>query len=291
MKNTIFDKFHFCILALGNMDEAGFISLKSIVGLEDIRICALVDVTGKRWIEQSLIRMNGSNNICYHTIDEDLNVESAEKFYSNYGTKEFASITILKWTLIRQILMLHTESRFIVFSDLDVVWRVKPSFGISFFDDKSKHAAFQDDSNQYGTKYCTGIMLWKNSEFSIDLLTKIENYNLNLINSNQNANDEFALNSWYRQNTDLNYFYTLPRHEYVIGHKIMSLLTNRLPYNCSHFIAFHANYCLGIKNKAILLNIVSNSSAKKLTKFKFLSLAMYVKLRTRYSFYFNQLKQ
>jgi hypothetical protein len=268
----------FCILVFGDMGKAGFLSFESILSLNDISVCALTDSAGKDWIKQSLFKLKKSDFICYHPLNDERQFFLGRNKYSLFGTDDFASITIHKWDLIKQTIKERKDNKFIVFSDLDVIWRQKPAEIVDFANDRTKFAAFQDDSNQYGKKFCTGIMLWKNSRFSMTLLNRIKRHNIDLLGQKANTNDEQALNSWYRHKATSDFFYSLPVNKFVIGHNLFSLLINRVPFKFNDFIAFHANYCVGLKNKLRLLKIASEKDLSTLKKLKYLMILSYVKL-------------
>ncbi len=281
MKNI--DVTRFCILVFGNLGEAGSISLRSLVDLPDIKICAMVDHIGRKWIE-SVLDAKSQQLFCYHLLSKPATfIESRDIDYSNFGTSRFASLTTFKWKLIKESLVEQKDDDYVVFTDLDIFWRRKPHLELSFLEDKHRCAVFQDDSNESGTKFCTGIMVWKNTVLSRKLLDKVNHYNIQLLKTSPRATDENAVNNLYRSSVEFNHFSSLPIKEYVIGHKLMQLILNRYPYRFDSFTAFHANYCVGLDKKTFLLRIASTNELSFFMKLRALLVIIGIKLWNRLS--------
>lgn len=218
---------------------------------------------GKTWVDSILNSVDKEVKVCFHNIGVPLPLSSGKNRYSNFGTNNFARSVLLKWELIQQSLS-ENDSSFVVFSDLDVVWMQSPDMGDIFFKDPTKLVAFQEDFSDKGSKFCTGIMIWKNTAVACKILEDIQKYNLKLLETNPLATDENAVNSWAKRNTEKEFFYYLNRYQYVIGHKIISLILNLKPYSFKFFTAVHANYFLGLNQKFHILNLVLKSNSNSL---------------------------
>jgi hypothetical protein len=270
----------FCIVVYGDLGKAGIISLRSILNLPNSRICAMTDQQGKSWIELNL--GNKGKDICYHTVKSSNLVFSLKSNgYANFGTENFAHVMTLKWTLIKESLLENDNLGLVIYTDLDIYWRKVPDKNLAFFTDTHKFAAFQDDSNQFGTKFCAGIMIWKNLEYSIILLDELQNYNYELLKINPKITDENALNNLCRTKLGFDYFMSLPGNDFVIGHKLLHLLLKIKPFNFKSFTAFHANYCIGLEQKDALLKIASRKSPNLLRNIMDIIIVIRIKILNR----------
>ena len=251
------EKVRFCLLVFGNMGAPGIISFKSILEVNRARVCVLANISGRNWIESILESVDGKSRICFHEPDSDMKMKLLNsKSYSEFGSKNFAEITFLKWDLLLQTLN-ENDQNIIVFSDLDVYWKRDPSYELKSLLVGSKNAAIQQDFNKLGSKFCTGIMAWKNTILSKKLISEIRQFNLEILVKNPSLTDENALNSWYKRSKSKDYFIFLPTEKFIIGHRIIHLILGISGFNLKKFVAFHANYCIGEVNKSIMLDIAS----------------------------------
>lgn len=249
------DQTNFVILAIGNLGTSGEISLKSMLSLKPKRICYLADQKGESWLVETLNRNYANSKIlCQHKVDKTYykQLKINQNLQSRYfGQEDFVRITPLKWLVINQSLVQHNKEKFIVFSDLDVLW-FKPE-GV----DKPKGIQMQDDSWELTKKqhYCTGIMVWPNSASSIKIARQIYRFQRDQIIQGNLLPDEPAFNTFINKFNITNLITPLNKDGFIIGHRVRALLRKEKTI-LDAATAYHANYFVGNYQKKIVLKTV-----------------------------------
>jgi hypothetical protein len=249
------DQTNFVILAIGNLGTSGEISLKSMLSLKPKRICYLADQKGESWLVETLNRNNANSKIlCQHKVNKTYykQLKINRNLQSRYfGQEDFIRITPLKWLVINQSLVKHRKEKFIVFSDLDVLWLKPPKIN------NSKKIQIQDDSWKLTRKqhYCTGIMVWPNSTSSKKMTKQIYTFQRNLIIQGNLIPDEPAFNGFINQYNTTNLITPLNKDSFIIGHRAMALLRKEKGV-LDAATAYHANYFVGNYQKEIVLKTV-----------------------------------
>ena len=249
------DQTNFVILAIGNLGTSGEISLKSMLSLKPKRICYLADQKGESWLVET-INQNKANSkiLCPHKVNKTYykQLRINHNLQSSYfGQDDFIKITPLKWLVINQSLAQHEKEKFIVFSDLDVLW-FKPE-GL----DKPKKIQIQDDSWESNKKlhYCTGIMVWPNSTRSIKITSQIYRFQRDQIMKGNLLPDEPAFNTFINKFNIMNLITPLNKDNFIIGHRVTALLRKEKTI-LDAATAYHANYFVGNYQKGIVLKTV-----------------------------------
>jgi Nucleotide-diphospho-sugar transferase len=245
----------FAILIFGNLGSSACLSYESILQNHKSRICVACDKAGANWIKINT-PIERFNDICFHAIPEHLLLELGlnsldTDTYSNFGQERFIKLTTFKWYLLLDILIKHLEVELVVFSDLDVLWFKKPlndPFRLEV--NKNCVSLIQDDTPIGATEYhfCTGIMFWKSSSKSIEILTKLFESQLRYNSIGKLVPDEPVLNQYWSQSENKSIFKILDLTDFVIGNRFFHLFFSRT-YRHSQLTAFHANYVLGEKRK------------------------------------------
>jgi hypothetical protein len=245
----------FAILIFGNLGLSARLSYKSILQNHKNGICVASDKAGANWIRLNT-PIERTRDICFHAIPEhfllELGLDSLEfDTYSNFGKERFIKLTSFKWYLLLDILKKHREVDFVVFSDLDVIWFEFPSqdpFHLKA--NQSCVSLIQDDTPRGATEYhfCTGIMFWKSSPKSIEILTNLFETQISSNLIGRLVPDEPILNQYWRQLGDKSIFKILDLTKFVIGNRFFHLFFSKR-YKSSKQTAFHANYVVGEKRK------------------------------------------
>ena len=249
------DQINFVILVIGNLGNSGEISLKSMLCLNPKRICYLADQKGESWLVNTLKKNNTNIKIlCSHKLNkthyEQLSINQDLK-NRYFGQEGFIRITPLKWLVINQSLSKHDKEKFIVFSDLDILWFQSPKII------HLKKIQIQDDSWELTKKqhYCTGIMIWPNTAISKKITKQIYMFQRNQIMKGVLLPDEPAFNTFIYKFNITNLIFPLNKNSFIIGHRVKTLLRKekRILYAAT---AYHANYFAGNYQKKIVLKTV-----------------------------------
>jgi hypothetical protein len=247
---------NFALLVIGNLGDIGAKSLKSIVELEPKRICVLADEEGLRWLSEKLPTKTGSE-ICKHVPTDEcvsrLSLGNLSFGLHEFGNSEFIRLTPLKWFLLRDCLNLHSESRGIWFSDLDVIWKFNP--GIIPLKEGWIYAQNDEWRKSGKMHFCTGIMYWPNSSRSILELSELLETQLSFIETGVLKPDEPTFNSFFLDADNSDRVHYLDRDAFVIGHRIAFFLMKGSK-KLDQVIAFHINYVIGDVKKTFIAQAI-----------------------------------
>jgi hypothetical protein len=255
-------QLNFVILVVGDLGQSGEISFKSMLSLNPKRICYLADQKGEFWLrniskyyktEKKILCSHQLNKTYYHQLKIDNNFKNRQ-----FGQESFIRITPLKWLVISQVLTAHSNEKFVVFSDLDVIW---------FDSQKVKYKSkiqIQDDSweSSKNLHYCTGIMIWPNTNNSIKFTRQLYKFQKNQIQIGNLLPDEPAFNTFIHKNDMKDQVIPLRKNDFLIGHRAIELITREKNILRSA-AAYHANYFIGDKQKTIVLKTILSRRSKK----------------------------
>lgn len=246
---------NFVALIIGNLGKSGELSLKSMLELNPDRLCYLSDEAGQKWINSVVQKYKFNKKLlCKHRIKQniynELKINNQINKHREFGRESFIRITPLKWLLISQTLNKHKSEKFVVFSDLDVIWFSLPNF-VSM---KQNTIYIQNDFRPKSNKpyYCTGIMIWPQT---IQVRYEVKNlytFQKLLILSGKLIPDEPAFNLFIKQVNFQSKIAALDTNEYLIGHKTRKILKDN-DKSVHKIYAYHANYFTGDKQKTIAM--------------------------------------
>ena len=256
-------KYTCAILVLGNLGEPATISLSSLENIDSISVCVLSDDAGRAWIRQNSTDKIKSK-LCFHSTKEIENIISNldhDIDYVSFGNPRFFKLMILKWLLILDSFKMHKNIHSCIYTDLDVYWRKSPREVIGKLFEKEISLLIQDDSTLDGSRqfYCPGIMIWKNSTESKNIIKEVFEIQKKEIDSGVPFPDDKALNYWINQNENRKKIKGLPTDLFIIGHRILWLLIGIRGFSLKKTVAFHGNYSVGIKEKTKLMEAASLS--------------------------------
>ena len=249
------------LLVIGELNEAGAISLKSIGKITHQKICVAANKSGVNWItkaaDQAMLK-----SFCFHgeILDnfEFPNLKLKSK-YSEYRTTEFRHLTLLKWDLILDIFNKHPDINHAIFSDLDIFWAANPITRIKQIHNSNTSMLVQDNSTKERPDYvCTGIMSWQRSNETLETLALIRQYQSNKLKKGDIQDDEDSFNQYFRAGKINQDVVPLPPNEFVIGRNFPRIFKQSIsPKNVTVY-CFHANYALGLTEKLQFLLAVKN---------------------------------
>jgi hypothetical protein len=263
---------HFCVLVIGDPGRLGFLSLQSMFSTHPVKICALVDSLGSFWIDK--FEADTDAHICKHQIQPEhtwvLADSLSELTYESFGSPKFFRLMYLKWVILQECIKENSHGRYLIFSDLDVVWFQKLQNYLHDFDSSSAKFALQDDSTNARNYFCPGIMIWKKTIEAQISLNMIQDFHYNELTTNPFLPDDKAINKWLALDQNDKDLYVLPRHGFIIGHRIYKLLLGVSGYQFSRLIAFHANYSIGSAEKILKAKAVIKSLKFKPLRYLYL---------------------
>lgn len=284
----------FCSVAIGNLGEAGEISLKSILRIPDSKIVAFVDTEGKRWICELLVdKQIHFEKIYFIEISDDdeevLNLLDNSIEYRPFGNPKFFRLMYFKWIVLQEALSRFSQERFILFTDLDVYWAKSPESSLSQFMDSEANFAVQQDiePRQDRVFLCPGIMVWKTNSSSKLVLESIRAQHELALKSNPLMPDDKFLNVWASETKNRKLVHKLNQFDYVIGHRLIYLLGDMKGFSLGDFVAFHANYTIGVAKKVRMLKFAGTNKfnySSRLAKIIFLiasKLVVKINLKSR----------
>ena len=255
---------NFVALIIGNLGKSGELSLKSMLELNPNRLCYLSDEVGQKWVN-SVVRRYKLNEklLCKHLIKQniynELKINNQINQHREFGQESFIRLTPLKWLLISQTLNKHKGEKFVVFSDLDVIWFSLPNFNTI----KRNTIYIQNDFRPKSNKryYCTGIMIWPQTTQVRHEAKNLFAFQKSLISLGELIPDEPAFNLYINQKSFKSKVTALDKSEYVIGHKTRKILIEN--NKSLHKIrAYHANYFTGDKQKTIAMKSLLSKKRK-----------------------------
>ena len=255
---------NFVALIIGNLGKSGELSLKSMLELNPNRLCYLSDEVGQKWVN-SVVRRYKLNEklLCKHLIKQniynELKINNQINQHREFGQESFIRLTPLKWLLISQTLNKHKSEKFVVFSDLDVIWFSLPNFNTI----KRNTIYIQNDFRPKSNKryYCTGIMIWPQTTQVRHEAKNLFAFQKSLISLGELIPDEPAFNLYINQKSFKSKVTALDKSEYVIGHKTRKILIEN--NKSLHKIrAYHANYFTGDKQKTIAMKSLLSKKRK-----------------------------
>lgn len=239
-----------CLLVIGELGEAGRVSLQSIQNLNPNRICIAANSAGSVWIRES-IPLTLAERMCFHSDVTD-NFEFKEfqlkSEYSEYRSQDFRILTLLKWDLLIESMKAHPEARTVLFSDLDVYWVRDPQEVASQLIESKSLLYVQDDSSKARPSWCcTGVMFWRNATESIVQIEKARGQHKHEIEIGKFQDDEDTFNQIISAPYSTLRFERLSQEEFLVGRNFGKvILASGIK---SKIFCFHANYLTGLDRK------------------------------------------
>lgn len=278
-------KVVFACLAIGDLGIAGKLSLDSILKIPNFKLFVLADPAGRQWIEHSIEdKTTFASQLTILQINEEelriLNDLDISSNYRPFGNPKFFRLMYLKWEALRLAISLFPEEPWVVFTDLDVYWKKSPILSMENFEESNFQFAVQQDSVNHGDRVylCPGIMVWKTTDAARGALENIRQSHEMMLIENPTMPDDKALNVWSSMPENKDSYVLLSPYHFVIGHRLLHLLLSLRGFKHSNFIAYHANYTVGLTNKSKLLNAVRKSERGLVIRIFFASYLLLAKM-------------
>ncbi|HEY5413022.1 MAG TPA: putative nucleotide-diphospho-sugar transferase [Caulobacteraceae bacterium] len=172
--------------------------------------------------------------------------------YSDWGTVEFKTFTIVKWFAIRW--MLARGASQVVFSDIDIAWIRSPLDYLRWIA-KSYDLAIQNEGIALGKAVaCTGFMSLKNTPGIDEMLSELIDRQAASIEAGENLDDQDILNAYLdAHGKAYKRTWLLPEAQFPNGlFAPMFSAPEKLqawPLSLIRPMIFHANWCVGLQAK------------------------------------------
>lgn len=277
MKGKMSLKSATIFLALNDMGKLSTLAIESVLKFSSAQI--FIGYVNRRDIDN----LPKHERIHYIALASDASELSGSK-YLDYSTDAFFEIVQLKWNLISQVL---EEFDFVVYSDLDVMWRIDINRSLSsLFSQQSRiQIAIQDNSPSLDNLIlCMGLFAIRKSAWSKDFLADCLALHQEEASRRSRVGDDEIVTTLYHRENNSSHIFLLPQAVFPTGNLIALSRRHRLfPNPQPHpFALFHANYAVGLRKK-ILFQYVSlaSKSERKLffTRYEIMLLQFELQIR------------
>ena len=202
--------------------------------------------------------VSGWTNIKYFFLEDICRSDySWIRDYHEFGTEAFNRFTNSKWPSIR--FLLESGFRRVTYTDVDIAWIRDPMpllrAALQTFD-----VAIQTEGvDSFPPLYCTGFMSFRNSDFTIELLEKLEKSYPEIAKNESKADDQSMFNGIIASSEgSIHHVYGLSERQFANGLMADALdaYDGQLPK--INAMIFHANWTVGLENKRLLLERTGN---------------------------------
>lgn len=243
-----------CFLVINKILELPQISIQSAIDNTNLPIIvgyvSEQDIVDLQHLPVSFVKINVKNQI------------SVNSEYAAFDQDQFYRIVMNKWELLIQNL---PGFDYLIYSDIDVLWIRDAGEQINeiFSAFPNVHLAMQNfgDSEQ-SPKLCMGFVAIRNSVLGSEFLLKCKERHKELIQVNPRIGDDDIATLLLGEIGFPNWLHRLSQVHFPVGN-LLNLFTGRnsfpgikspIPY------VFHLNYVVGLKNKRLMMRIVSSSN-------------------------------
>jgi hypothetical protein len=251
----------------------------------------MVDTEGKRWVREFLtqhqIDHERLNYLEVSVVDEEVLTQLDSSIeYRSFGNPKFFRLMYFKWIVLQEAISRFSLEPYVIFTDLDVYWARNPEVSLSLFMDSEANFAVQQDRVPRTERVflCPGIMVWKTNSHARAALASIRTRHELALKSNPLTPDDKLLNVWASETKNRKYIYMLSQFDYVIGHRLIYLLADAQDFQLGAYIAFHANYAIGIAKKVRMLKFAGTNKSNYFLRFVRIIILLAPKLIARVNF-------
>ena len=219
--------------------------------------------------EQDLKGVPESNRIHFVPLKNkamDLGVESG--FYKGFDKDSFFTLVQLKWYLF-QHLMEFVKPKFIIYSDLDVIWLKNPvepllvGFGLN----PRTHIYLQDfTANPSVPRLCMGFFAFRNTEVVYNIIEAAQKLHHEMLITDPQTGDDDVITRFYSENDLPETIQKLPQSTFPVGNLLNAYSRKSLFYGIPKIdpYIFHANFVVGNRKKVQLTLIMFKQLQGKL---------------------------
>lgn len=180
--------------------------------------------------------------------------------YKDFSEEDFFRLVVLKWALIRKSMEI-SQSKFVVYSDIDVLWINDPVSAISdSFDEEPESQIFVQDftANPASPNLCMGFAAFRNGERSYSLISELSDLHKVMLIENSRFGDDDVITRYFRR-SNRREIKLLPQPTFPVGNlgKLFSPVSLYPGINSPTPYIFHANFVVGNSNKISYLVLIS----------------------------------
>lgn len=181
--------------------------------------------------------------------------------YFDFGSPEFGRFTLYKWLAVRRALAAGIGH--VIYSDVDVAWRRDPIPMLQSIAQLYDLALPTEGIPQFPPFFCTGLMSFRDSQFSRDLLDFMIRLHTEKAASEPSLNDQDLFNRVVAQTPQmLGNIFPLPELVFANGAAATLMRPEtelaKLQVYRADPVLFHANFTVGVENKKKLLQATGN---------------------------------
>ena len=173
--------------------------------------------------------------------------------YKQFGSPEFFNLVQLKWHLFAELLNANFQR--IIYSDIDTVW-LQDAVTLTRLKSTSSLLQIQDVTIDIRTpKLCMGFVSMINNQKIVEMIEDCANENDRRLLSGELIGDDDIITDYFNHNGNPTWIQPLPQLAFPTGNMLTQYLAKSSfrPVKPPRPILFHANYIIGQKNKAIVL--------------------------------------
>jgi hypothetical protein len=253
-----------CFLLINKIDAVPEISIKSV--LENTNSEVVIGYVNENDIPVSLKNMR----VKFLKIEVPENIEKASSTlnssYIDFSQNQFFQIVQLKWVLISELL--RSNYKYIIYSDVDVVWINNPIPGLEAFFDKNSNIDIQIQSFTHApekVRLCMGFIAIRNCKNITDFISICRKKHSEMLISNPKIGDDDVITELNSIEDYSKFIRELPQSTFPVGN-MLNLYSKRNLFpglNSPEPYIFHANFVVGINEKLKLLQVLSKSRLNK----------------------------
>jgi hypothetical protein len=229
-------------------------------GVTDCMICialpanalAEVQAVASRWTMVRYILLEDICHARYSWIED----------YHDIGTDAFGRFTASKLPAIR--FLLESGFKRVTYSDVDVAWMRNP-IPLLRASLQSYDVAIQTEGTDgFPPHYCAGFMCFRNSNYAIELLRKLEEAHLEVAKVDPKTHDQHVFNAVVARSEDaIHRVFGLSEQLFANGPLAGEIARRDYPLTGGLIrridpMIFHANWSIGLEHKRLLLALTGN---------------------------------
>ena len=210
--------------------------------------------------EEDLGELKNRENLNFVNLNDYWEEKLGDSDYQEFNSESFLKLVVLKWALLLKLLSMQYQ--LVIYSDLDVIWSSDVAHDLLQSHLKQRNIKIMIQSmteTMLDPKLCMGIVSIWNCETTFDFIKECQQRHQKLTDEGRYIGDDDVITSLYHELDFPNWIAELPQSTYPVG-KFANLYARREIFpglRQKTPMIFHANYVVGLRNKRLLLRIIS----------------------------------
>lgn len=174
-------------------------------------------------------------------------------FYRHFGSQDFFNLVQLKWHLFAELFSLNFQR--IIYSDIDTIW-MQDAVILTRLENTQSLLQIQDVTIDVRTpRLCMGFISMVNNPVIIQMIEDCALENEQRLLAGEQVGDDDIITDYYKNHGYPTWIKPLPQLAFPTGNMLTQYISKPAfrPVEPPRPILFHANYIIGQKNKAIIL--------------------------------------